>query len=318
MEKDLISVIIPVYNVEDYIERCLKSVINQTYKHLEIIVVDDESPDNSLNIAKKIAENDKRIKFFHKKNGGLSDARNYGLARAKGKYICFVDSDDYIENEFVEKLYEAIRKNQCDISICNIKRVYDNHTSIDFIDDIKAKLCIRPAAWNKMYKKELFENNNITFPVGKWYEDLATTPKMTMEYKYALVDEALYNYVQRSNSITHTADNRIFDIYSVIENTENYMKEKKLYKRKYSVLEFMNIYHISIGTVYRAKSHKEFSPSMIRDIQMYVKEKYPEWYKNEYIKILPFYYKCYLIALRLKMYTLIYLCVKIFGNKVNL
>ena len=111
MKKELITIVIPVYKVEKYIDRCIKSVINQTYKNLEIILVDDGSPDNCPKICDEYAEKDKRIKVIHKKNGGLSDARNVGIEAAKGKYISFIDSDDWIEKDFIECLYKSIKKN---------------------------------------------------------------------------------------------------------------------------------------------------------------------------------------------------------------
>ena len=111
--KEQISIVVPVYNVEQYLEKCVNSIINQTYKNLEIILVDDGATDSSGNMCDELAKSDNRIKVYHKENGGLSDARNYGVERATGEYIGFVDSDDYIDSEMYEKLYEAIKKRGC-------------------------------------------------------------------------------------------------------------------------------------------------------------------------------------------------------------
>jgi hypothetical protein len=177
---------------------------------------------------------------------------------------------------------------------------------------------MNPAAWNKMYLKELFIKNDIIFPFGKWYEDLGTTPKLTLLYPYSIVKEPLYNYVQNTSSIMHTYDNRIFDIYEVIEGLEQYLKEKNLEDKKYDNIEFINIYHILIGTIYRASFHKEFNPKMINDIYNYVLGKYPNWFNNKYIKNLPFIYRLFLKCLKIKAYFIIYLNLKIFGKYMSI
>ena len=117
-KQDLISVIVPVYNVENYLKRCLDSIINQTYQNIEIILIDDGSTDNSGNLCEDYKKIDNRIKVVHKTNGGLSDARNTGIKKAKGKYITFVDSDDYVEYDYVEYLYNLIKKYDTNISFC--------------------------------------------------------------------------------------------------------------------------------------------------------------------------------------------------------
>ena len=131
MEEELISVILPIYNVEKYLEKCLKSVINQTYKNLEIILVDDGSKDNSPQICDEYAVKDKRIVVIHKSNGGLSDARNAGIEIAKGKYIALIDSDDYVEKDYVQFLYQLIKENNAEMSICSHTVLYTNRTRIE-------------------------------------------------------------------------------------------------------------------------------------------------------------------------------------------
>ena len=184
MNKELISIVIPVYNVENYLEKCLNSVINQTYKNLEIIVVNDGSTDKSGDICDKYSEIDKRIKVIHKKNGGLSDARNAGINVAKGKYIGFVDSDDYIDKEMYNIMYNNIMVNKANICIVNRYYVFPDGTKLlryKIEDDIKIMNNLEAieemnnfsmfdmAAWDKLYEKNLFDN--IRFPVGKLSED---------------------------------------------------------------------------------------------------------------------------------------------------
>ena len=128
--KERISVVVPVYNVEQYLEKCVNSIINQTYKNLEIILVDDGATDKSGKLCDELAKLDNRIMVYHKKNGGLSDARNYGVERATGDYIGFVDGDDYIDAEMYEKLYEAIKKENVDVAECNLKIIYSDRVEL--------------------------------------------------------------------------------------------------------------------------------------------------------------------------------------------
>ena len=183
-KNDLVSIVVPCYNGEQYIEKCLNSLLHQTYENIEILVVDDGSKDHSKTLINQFIKKSNKIKYFYKENGGLSSARNYGIAKACGKYIVFVDIDDYVDEEYISKLYHSIIENNSDISICAIKRIYQDHESINYINSDIVDGCIYPAAWNKMYKRELFDN--ISFPVGKWYEDLGTTPKLTMTHKYSM------------------------------------------------------------------------------------------------------------------------------------
>ena len=130
LTRELISVIVPVYNVEQYLKKCVDSIVNQTYKNLEIILVDDGATDSSGEICDELEKLDNRIKVYHKENGGLSDARNYGVERATGSYVGFVDSDDYIDAEMYEKLYDAITKEAADVAECNLKIVYPERVEL--------------------------------------------------------------------------------------------------------------------------------------------------------------------------------------------
>jgi len=231
MEKDLISIIVPVYNVEKYLESCLESIINQTYKNLEIILVDDGSTDESGNICDKYANKDKRIKVIHKKNGGLSDARNIGIKESTGKYLTFVDSDDYIVNDYVEYLFNLIKKYKTNMSICtySIVTTSGKHilTNDGFIEQnmkkIKALDCLlcekgfTVSACAKMYSKDLFKN--IEFPVGKLCEDNGTTYKLIDKCDYvAYGEKSKYLYFKRDNSIMTSKFNiKKFDLIELVD-----------------------------------------------------------------------------------------------------
>lgn len=314
--KDLISVVVPCYNTLKYIDRCLDSLINQTYDNIEILVIDDGSKDNlKEHISGKY--NDERIKYFYKENGGLSSARNYGLDRIKGKYVTFVDSDDYVDINYIEKLYNSIILNKSDISVCGFKRVYPKKTTLNKVTPEIIDGCIYPAAWNKMYKSELFKD--VRYPIGKWYEDLGTTPKLTMTCKCSIVDECLYYYIQNSTSIMHTYNSKINDIYDIEENLVNYLKDNNKLDEEHDKIEFINIYHILIGTVFRLSFMKKFKIKDIKKVYKYVSTKYPKWYKNKYIKKnLSFAMKGYLFALRLHLYFIVYILLKLFNKRLGL
>ena len=209
---DLVSIIVPIYNTEKYLPKCLDSIINQTYKNIEILLVNDGSPDNSDKIMKEYEQNDNRIKCLYKKNGGLSDARNYGLRFATGKYVCFVDSDDWISEFYVEKLVEKITSDKSDIAVCEFDRVYNSKKTKNTVNEYDLDGFKVPAAWNKIYLKSVIDKYRLKFPVGKWYEDLTMSSMYIMTCKKkSIVKESLYFYRQNDNSIMHTFDDRIFD-----------------------------------------------------------------------------------------------------------
>lgn len=212
----VISVIIPVYNIEKYIEECIDSLTRQTYTYLDIILVDDGSTDQSGNICDVYATKDKRIRSFHKRNGGLSDARNYGLTYVKGAYVSFVDGDDYLDEDMYEYLIQLMDDNKADISACGYKKIYKDHsegfnenkimlmTSEEALYMILADHShyqLQNAVWNKLYKKDLLRN--ITFPVGKNYEDIMFTVEVfNRAPKVVYGTSTKYNYrIEREGSI---------------------------------------------------------------------------------------------------------------------
>ena len=180
-----VSVIIPVYNVEIYIEKCINSLINQTLKEIEFIFVNDGSPDNSVSIIKKYQKKDKRIKLLEKENGGQASARNLGMKHAKGEYIAFVDSDDYVKENMYELMYNRAKKDNLDIVMCENYLVYNDRieekkNSITENDEQiitpEKYITLSPSPCNKIIKKEYIEKCKFTFPEGIIYEDLASIP----------------------------------------------------------------------------------------------------------------------------------------------
>ncbi|MBR2994465.1 glycosyltransferase [Candidatus Saccharibacteria bacterium] len=202
--KPLVSIIVPVYNVGDYVLKCLDSLNDQTYENLEFIIIDDGSTDKSGEICDVFAKKEKRAKVFHKKNGGLSSARNFGIKKARGEYICLVDSDDWVQAEFVEKLVEAVEKDKADIAVCGYNKVVPE-TKVLTGKEATIKLLTQQEnmeiiAWNKIYRRGLFEE--ISYPEGVNHEDNLTTYKLlSRASKVAYEAESLYEYVERVGSI---------------------------------------------------------------------------------------------------------------------
>lgn len=217
---DLISVIVPIYNVEQYLEKCIESIRQQSYQHIEILLINDGSTDNSEQICLDYVNKDNRIQYFKKENGGLSDTRNYGIERSSGEYLSFVDSDDYIAENFIEKLYESIKEQKSDISICNVVKVHENGEIEQELDwefpvvntsrniyrshllDYDYRLVI---SCNKLYKRHLFDT--IRFEVGRIHEDefIAFLLYDKAEKISFLQKDGLYFYLQRFGSITKTS-----------------------------------------------------------------------------------------------------------------
>ena len=214
-----VSVIVPIFKVEQYLEECLNSLINQSYRNIEIILVDDGSPDSCAEICNRYAATDGRILVIHKENGGLSDARNAGLDKASGEYVLFIDSDDYVADDMVKKLYALAENNSADIAVCYFQRVYEDGYREAIVEPTKIKELYNPkdllkelyttrnspiafVAWNKLYKRSLFMEHDIRYPKGKYHEDTFITYRLLYHAtSVAVVKEPLYFYRIRGGSI---------------------------------------------------------------------------------------------------------------------
>lgn len=255
-----ISIIVPIYNVEKYIRKCIESIINQTYRNIEIILVDDGSPDNCGKICDEYAKKDSRVKVIHKKNGGLSDARNKGTEVATGEYIMYVDSDDYIELSACEELYNIINAGNVDIVCYNFKKVDELGNTIDnkniysqgnskkiiemtyeeaMVDNLNRRN-IRYEAGSKIYANKIVKK--IKFPLNMLAEDFATFYKFLAEAKkIVFYDRCLYNYVQRNGSIMSKKDTKLYldmfitekDIYYVMKKVCKEDDSKKLLENRH-------------------------------------------------------------------------------------
>lgn len=288
---ELISIVVPVFKVEKYLDKCINSILNQTYKNIEVILVDDGSPDNCGKICDNYAKKDKRIKVIHKENGGLSDARNAGIDVANGEFISFIDSDDYIDAEYIELLYNTIKKDKTDIAISSHKVIYEsgtilekatNEQSILNPEEVLKRILyddgIDLSAWAKLYKIELFEN--IRYPKGRLFEDAATTYKLIdKSKKISINSKSTYNYIIRNNSITNKSftPNKMHLITST-EEMCNYIKNKYPDLEKASNRRLMYAYLSTLSQL--AMSDKKF-PEEQKILVNYIKENGNDVLKDE-------------------------------------
>lgn len=284
-----LSIIVPVYNVEPYIKRCVDSLLNQNCKSYEIILVDDGAKDKSPEICDEYAKkHPDLIKVIHKKNGGLSSARNCGLKEAIGKYVWFIDGDDFVENNCLRKAMKQLKAN--DILCFNFIDYYETHSSMvstfdkNIKDLQKRYLVATPSACNKIIKRSLLTTNQIEFPIGLLYEDLATMPSLCQYTdKIVFIDDAYYNYYQREGSIMHqqSYNKKLEDIFESLETLKNRFSidAKEKYKEE---IEFLFIWHLLKNGSLRFLDYNKYD--IINRIVSLIKEDYPEWRNNVYYK----------------------------------
>ena len=266
-DNDLISIIIPVYNVEKYLDRCVESVLGQSWWNLEILLIDDGSADSSGALCDGWAEKDSRIRVIHKENGGLSDARNVGIEKAKGRYLIFADSDDYLAPDMAQNLYRALKENDADMSICSFAFVDEKGSlikqkirKIPMLDEIisgreameKAEFLASyyyNVAWNKLYKKELF--SELRYPKGKIYEDVFLSHHLlALCKKIVSIPYIGYFYVQRRGSILHSKRRGLH-----LHKAEAYLDRARFYDRQ-GVKKGSGRAYLQAGISLSAASHR--------------------------------------------------------------
>lgn len=248
-----LTIVVAIYNVENYLRKCLLSLKEQTVTNYQVFCINDGSTDKSREIIQEFVETDDRFFLFDKKNGGLSDARNFGLAKTTDKYIAFIDGDDFVEPDYVEKSLAAMEKDDLDMLVFAYKQYYlTNGTSeittlriADGIYNLKEKpelLAYTPnAAWNKIYRTDLFINNKIEYPFGYRHQDLGTTPKLLLKSKrVGYLNQALYNYlIDRPNNITAQIDKKLYHIADMAKEILDYYIEQNCYNVYIDELEYL-------------------------------------------------------------------------------
>jgi glycosyltransferase involved in cell wall biosynthesis len=299
MNSPLISIIVPVYQVEKYLEKCINSIIAQTYKNLEIILVDDGSTDNCPAICNRFQSEDSRIKVIHQENGGLSHARNVGLEHATGDFIGFVDSDDWIEPNMYEILMSVLQESETDIAVCNRQVEYDDSKPIQINLKSPEKMLYSPEdalrkifnggsfiffyVWNKLYKRNVLAN--IKFPNGKFHEDILWTTQVLGNAKGIIsVDYPLYHYIKRSESLTcndSMALRRGKDIIEMFSLQIAYIHEHYPNLEKLAIIKFQNTclreylnfslkyHHFDTDGTYRHQLHQYFCQFKLNNILKY-------------------------------------------------
>ncbi|MCL2354999.1 MAG: glycosyltransferase [Oscillospiraceae bacterium] len=284
-----ISIIVPVYNTEKYLTECLNSLLSQTLQDIQIIIINDGSTDNSQEIINNFqSTNPNKITALTKPNEGLSSARNYALPHVKGEYIGFVDSDDYIHKDMYQKMYNLAKTKNSDLVECDYYLEFPNKTKIATNKNSNSPFTHgRVMACNKIYKTNLILKNNITFPESLKYEDIEFYYKLLPHVKnYKALNTPLYHYVQRQNSIINTQNENNKDIFSILNNILIFYKEKKLYTKHITELEYLYI-RILLGSSFRRivkiknkKTRKKLLNQTINELYT----KFPNWKNNHILK----------------------------------
>ena len=288
MKNDLVSIIVPVYNVEKYISKCLESLVHQTYGNLEIIVVNDGSIDNSEKVIRDFMKQDKRIYYYKKKNGGLSSARNFGLNKATGEYVLFVDSDDYIRLNTIQILIDNIKN--YDIICFNYVVVFENEQH-DYIPKYYLResalsnyILTQPSACTKMYKRDLFLANNLLFDEGIHYEDLALIPSLAcLTDRIIFINHCLYYYVIRKDSIMHHKkfSNKIDDKFIALNLLKERLNQKFEEEYHFLVIKHLCIVYVSEIIGY---GKKIYGPRL-KNVREYLKQNNIKVFQNKYFKL---------------------------------
>ena len=323
MNKCKLSIIVPVYGVEKYIDKCLNSLVKQSLKEIEVIVVNDGTKDNSQKIVDKyVKKYPDKIKSYIKENGGQGSARNYGLKKATGEYIGYVDSDDFVEKDMYKKLYNKAKENNYDIVVCgnyNVSEDYQNKNIDAFINnyntDLENIFFGKMAVWNKIYKRDILIKNKLEFKEKVWYEDLAFTLKAIMNSNtFAFIDEPLYDYLIREGSTMNNSNvQRNLEILDAFNDILSYIQHNK--KEEYfSKIEFLAIDHIYISAIVRvlkADADDKVKRETIKKLIDYMNKKFPNYKNNKYINTLSKNRKIIYKLINIKMYGLINLIFKV-------
>jgi glycosyltransferase involved in cell wall biosynthesis len=301
-QKYIVTIIVPVYNIQDYVARCIESIQKQTYKKLEILLVNDGSKDESRIICEEYAKRDARIRIIDKANGGLSDARNVGIDQATGDYLVFLDGDDYLKDTYVESLLDAIVDTQAEVALCSFELVDDNGTLLkqeilselgpiatgyDILNNVLTSYGYKyVVAWNKMYARHVFQE--LRFDKGKIYEDEFINFRLFWNCKkVCIVNKPLYCYVQRGGSITQSS----MTIEKINTKSEMHRTRIQFYKDKKNEALYMKACQLYCNWLvectkeYADLFSKEAQKICQKDMRLYAKEANQDPQSNMSLKI---------------------------------
>ncbi len=286
-----VSVIVPVYNAEKFLARCLESLVNQTQTDLEIVVINDGSTDNSQSIIDQFQQRYPQIKAYKTENQGIAATRNYGLSKITGEYFGFLDSDDYADSSMFEELYNTAKKEDAEIVVSNFTWIYPHKEVLQkegpYLVGKEMIIHLFATLWNKLYKTEWVMQTQLQFPVGNRYEDAyflyCITPRVK---KLAFVDQAFVSYVQHDASITHTHNNQVKNMITVFELIVEYYKENGWYDQYKEELEYLHI-RFFLGNSFLRSSQIQDKDDRRQTILLgwnLLNKSFPTWKKNRYLK----------------------------------
>ncbi len=301
-----VSIVVPIYNVEKYLFKCLDSLAKQTLDQIEVLCVNDGSTDQSQSIIDDFVLRYPHIfKSFTKQNGGLSDARNYGVKFCTGDYLGFIDGDDYIDPNHFEILYTIAVKDQSNLVLCDVKYEWENTDKSTILKGYqgneinKKRLFLSPLfAWNKLYKREFFVCHHFEYPLNLWYEDIPVTcPIFALCSNFSYTDKTAVHYMQRTQSIMGSKSNiRMFEIFTILDLLIKKFTELGLENEFKNELEYVAIEQLMLYGSFRAY-RSDFSKQLMSQSFKWMSNHFPKWKSNIYIKELPLKYRWYLKTL---------------------
>lgn len=303
-----VSVIVPVYNTEKYLRRCLDSLVNQTLEDVEIIIINDCSPDNSKKIIEEYYKKYKsKIKVFeNKENKRIGYNRNLGIEKATGEYISFIDSDDWVKENILEKMYNKAKKDKLDLVICNytkmleekdgsVKEIPNDYKIPEYENTTLEKtpellMTVNMSPWNKLYKKSLLEDNNIVFAEKSKYEDMIVVIKsLAKAKKIGFIKDELNYYLVRSKSETTCMDEKVFDILKMTDISVYYLRKQTYYKKIKEYAEAYVVRNLFRYTIQqRYQKDRNIRNKFIDEVFEYLDTNFPNWKSNKIYKKRPF------------------------------
>ena len=321
-----ISVVVPVYNVEGYVEKCLRSIFAQTFPDFEVLAVDDGSTDGSGEICDRLAGEEGRLRVIHQENQGLGGARNTGIQAAAGEWLLLVDSDDWLEPQALEKALSAAKAQRADMVMFAFQTVDEEGNTLGrFLEDVpldeplspearRDVLLTAPCAWNKLYKARLFRDTGVLYPPRVWYEDVRTSPKlMAASQRLVFLGYVGYNYLQRAGSIMSSINlERNLEILEAFDDLLGYFRGKGLLEAYRDELCYLTLYHVYFTASVRVARLDSKSPLLGR-FAAYIQREFPDYRKNRYLGRLSRKQRLLWRLLEKKRYGLIALRFKLTG-----
>lgn len=312
------TVIVPVYNVEAYLEKCVQSILAQTEPDFELLLVDDGSTDHSGALCDQLAQKDPRIQVIHQKNQGLGGARNTGIQAAAGDWVLLVDSDDWIEPELLEKTLEAGLREEADLVMFGFRSVDEQGNTLQtFVEDVPTDqgltlkdhpdlLMTAPSAWRRLYRRELLSRTGILYPPRVWYEDIRTTPKLlAAASRVVFLSYVGYDYLSRTGSITKNQNaDRNREILWAFDDLLPYFQDQGLFERYRQELCYLTLFHAYLTASVRVLLIDRKHP-LLGEFRDYLNKWFPDYRRCKYLPRLNRLHRLLLSLLEKRMYGLV-------------